>query len=239
MHDYYEILQVSGRADHEVIKAAYKRLAFKHHPDRNPGDTSAEKVMKGLNEAWEILGEPSARSAYDGMIEVEAALRAEPKREVATGGEKRSKQTKRADINAPRTGNNSGSHKQYKSSDLVDAVAVLIAIVGGIFVYLGAAGALSNLEENRNNEWQPLLFAFVGGAMALAEAHGLKFRKFWAISIALWLCMAATFGQGLLFVSNWSNTPPWAIFPFAFLLAADLFFMSVRSQWKKQHPSLR
>lgn len=65
MHDYYETLHVSRRADPEIIKAAYHRLAFKHHPDRNPHDASAGKMMKRLNEAWHVLGDPARRSAYD------------------------------------------------------------------------------------------------------------------------------------------------------------------------------
>jgi len=62
--DYYEILQVSPNADIEVIQAAYKRLAFKNHPDRNL-DPAADQRMRLLNEAYEKLSDPAKRQAYD------------------------------------------------------------------------------------------------------------------------------------------------------------------------------
>ena len=60
--DYYKTLQVDENADVEVIQAAYKRLAFKHHPDRN---FDGEPMMKLLNEAYETLSDPIRRRAYD------------------------------------------------------------------------------------------------------------------------------------------------------------------------------
>ena len=111
MDDYYETLQVSRRADPEVIKVAYHRLALKYHPDRNPGDASVEKVMKRLNEAWYVLSDPSARSAYDRKGEGETIHQAERERETAAEEERQHKQARRPDINAPRTGNNSDIRK--------------------------------------------------------------------------------------------------------------------------------
>jgi DnaJ-class molecular chaperone len=61
---YYDILQVSPSAELEVIVAAYRRLAFKYHPDRNSDPTSNQK-MKLLIEAYEVLSDPSRRAAYD------------------------------------------------------------------------------------------------------------------------------------------------------------------------------
>ena len=63
--DYYETLQVSARADAEVIEAAYRRLAQRHHPDRNPGDERAVKQMVLLNRAREVLLDPILRAEYD------------------------------------------------------------------------------------------------------------------------------------------------------------------------------
>src|ERR1700746_3943766 len=61
---YYDILQVSPTAEPEVIQAAYKRLAFKYHPDRNSNPGSQE-MMRLLNEAYRILSDAKRRAAYD------------------------------------------------------------------------------------------------------------------------------------------------------------------------------
>ena len=63
--DYYEVLEVSRDADADQIKKAYRKLAIKHHPDKNPNDKSAEEKFKELGEAYEILSNPQSRAAYD------------------------------------------------------------------------------------------------------------------------------------------------------------------------------
>ncbi|UAJ65065.1 molecular chaperone DnaJ [Candidatus Schneideria nysicola] len=63
--DYYEILGVSKDADERELKRAYKRLAVRFHPDRNPGDIHAEEKFKEIKEAYEILSDPEKRSAYN------------------------------------------------------------------------------------------------------------------------------------------------------------------------------
>jgi curved DNA-binding protein CbpA len=63
--DYYEVLQVSPNAEAEVIQAAYRRLAMKWHPDRNPGDSLAASQMKLLNEAYGVLSDSTKRREYD------------------------------------------------------------------------------------------------------------------------------------------------------------------------------
>jgi molecular chaperone DnaJ len=63
--DFYEILAVNKNASDAELKKAFKRLAMKHHPDRNPDDKDAEAKFKEAKEAYEILSDPQKRAAYD------------------------------------------------------------------------------------------------------------------------------------------------------------------------------
>lgn len=63
--DYYEVLGVSRNASDQELKSAYRKLALKYHPDRNPGDHSAEEKFKEASEAYQVLCDPDKRAAYD------------------------------------------------------------------------------------------------------------------------------------------------------------------------------
>src|SRR4029079_17696390 len=63
--DFYEVLGVTRTADDKTLKTAFRRLAMQYHPDRNPGDHTAEVKFKEVGAAYECLKDPQKRAAYD------------------------------------------------------------------------------------------------------------------------------------------------------------------------------
>lgn len=63
--DYYQTLGIDKKASQEDIKKAYRKLAVKYHPDKNPGNKTAEEKFKSISEAYEVLGDPEKRKQYD------------------------------------------------------------------------------------------------------------------------------------------------------------------------------
>lgn len=72
-HTHYDTLQVERGASGEGVRAAYRRLAQKFHPDKHPGRSAAAAVMAELNQAYEVLSDPAQRSAYDEWLASEEA----------------------------------------------------------------------------------------------------------------------------------------------------------------------
>ncbi len=67
--DYYKILGVDRNSSEEDIKKAYRKLALKYHPDRNPGNQQSEESFKEINEAYQVLSDPEKRSRYNQLGE--------------------------------------------------------------------------------------------------------------------------------------------------------------------------
>lgn len=63
--DFYATLGVDKGADEKALKSAYRKLAMKYHPDKNPGDSAAEQKFKDINEAYDVLKDPQKKAAYD------------------------------------------------------------------------------------------------------------------------------------------------------------------------------
>ncbi|HEY0029833.1 MAG TPA: DnaJ domain-containing protein, partial [Bacteroidia bacterium] len=63
--DYYDILEIPKGAAADEIKKAYRKMAIKYHPDKNPGDKAAEEKFKEAAEAYEILSSPEKKQRYD------------------------------------------------------------------------------------------------------------------------------------------------------------------------------
>ncbi len=70
MQDFYEALGVTRTASQSQIKAAFKKMAMRYHPDRNPGNKAAEETFKFLNEAYHTLSDPIKRSRYDSRFHI-------------------------------------------------------------------------------------------------------------------------------------------------------------------------
>jgi molecular chaperone DnaJ len=75
--DFYRVLGLSRDASDDAIKKAYRKLAFQHHPDRNPDSTQAQAKIRDLNAAYEVIGDPEKRRTYDRLNWGEEAARDE------------------------------------------------------------------------------------------------------------------------------------------------------------------
>src|SRR6476659_9752643 len=70
--DYYSVLGVSASASQDEVKKQYRKLAAKHHPDKNPNDPKAAERFKEISEAYQVLGDPEKRKQYDQMRQLGA-----------------------------------------------------------------------------------------------------------------------------------------------------------------------
>ena len=113
MKDPYGLLDVARTATDDDIRKAYRRLARKHHPDANPGDSNAEERFKEIQQAYETLSNPKRRRAYD------ERSRPSPQRStgsprVATSGRPRERTTGSVDLSGllRKSGSSSGGQRE-------------------------------------------------------------------------------------------------------------------------------
>jgi len=84
--DYYAVLGIKNAAGIDEIKAAYRKLALKYHPDKNPGDKNAENIFKTINEAYETLSDEKKRREYDKCLFRQTAPSSEENDEYSSFG---------------------------------------------------------------------------------------------------------------------------------------------------------
>jgi curved DNA-binding protein CbpA len=186
--DYYEILQVSPNADEEVIQAAYKRLAFKWHPDRRPGDPAAPERMKLLNAAYAVLSDPQKRRAYD------------VRRKQPTPPEAAAEPADRQRGVRPRGDRRKALHGYLREASHVQPFAgwfVAISLADVLMTYVLLRAGPHFYESNPVAQWffhrwnilgmTLFKFALVGGVVALSEVIERK-RPGWGRLVLLAGC---------------------------------------------------
>jgi molecular chaperone DnaJ len=126
--DYYEVLGVPKNASDEDIKKAYRKLAMKHHPDRNQGDAEAEVKFKEAKEAYEMLSDAEKRSAYDqyGHAGVDPNMRGGPGGAQGFGGFADAFGDIFGDIFGQARRQQGGGRQVYRGNDLSYAMEVTL-----------------------------------------------------------------------------------------------------------------
>lgn len=193
MRTHYDVLGISSSSSSEEIKAAYKRLAIKYHPDKNPGDGVAEEQFKEVNNSYQVLSDPQQRSTYDFLITFQYSD--------ASSSEANSTYSSGSGYNSPYTQTSSESEPKYTyrkktqtrrrySKEKEERIALIwvAAFLGVVFFLVVGAGAISSYkEEQRKQEANEKKLAVFGKAMsffqeknyeaALSELQAIIFQQ--------------------------------------------------------------
>lgn len=156
IHTHYDNLKVARDAPLEVIRAAYKALSNKYHPDKNPGDAAeAARIMSIINTSYEVLCDPVRRREHDAWIAAnESSLQRPPEKEVAPS---------RADDKTESNQNNSSRKTAYKKANFYPktntpsggdlfGLGLTLVIVIAIFSYFSKDGTTSGAASNESNQ---------------------------------------------------------------------------------------
>jgi DnaJ-class molecular chaperone len=139
IHTHYDDLRVARNAPPEVIRAAYKALAQKFHPDRNPGDFEAARIMVIINTSYEVLSDPDKRKEYDLAVaqqELMAAQRAKPNSQpppAKTTSQKSATPTNPASSSASSKQDNSSALSAVSEIEISLSLAAFFAVSGGLW----------------------------------------------------------------------------------------------------------
>lgn len=156
MRTHYDVLGVSSSSSSEEIKAAYKRLAIQYHPDKNPGDSSAEEKFKEVNNSYQVLSDPYQRSNYDFIIAFQASA--------STTEDTNTTYSTGSGYSTPYTSyQNQESQHTYKRPKQKEprysrakeekiAMVSIAVFLGLIFFVVVGAGAISSYKEEQRKQ---------------------------------------------------------------------------------------
>ena len=170
--DYYEVLGLNKDASEEEIKKAYRKLAMKHHPDRNPDSKDAEEKFKECKEAYEMLSDSQKRAAYDqyGHAGVDPNMRGGPGAE-GFGGFAEAFGDIFGDVFGQR-GGRQGGRQVYRGSDLsyevTPIVGLLFGSVSGVIPGVEASVAYGAFDASIEAEY-----------VANLDEHGASYFYTW------------------------------------------------------------
>ena len=167
---HYERLGVAPHASHDEIRRAYRAQAQRHHPDANPtAGAGARATMAEINAAWEILGDPERRRAYDGAI----GTTPRPEFWASTNGDGSDGNDDRDDdyLADLRAEERAAAARRSRPSDLLVAIPVLLFVVAAVTFAFGA------LSQNDGLRTASILLVPVTGASFVAAPLFMMMRS--------------------------------------------------------------